>query len=261
MKGIKNFFAARGKRMLLIALAVAVLLTTLAVSGIYAKYTYQKSSYGTVVAPNFYFESDLLTENGAKYTLNAGTGEITFTMTNSADDLRFSDSDVTYTVTSSDGTLSITGGTFNKGGKRTVTVTLSDLENGKSYTVEAVGKAGFQKTLSATFTVESEPKTLHMHTQLDSTKQAYVVLTVWTKDLAGTVTVTLPQGLIPDNTDPKMSGFTTATTSFTFDLVKHSSISYRFFIGTWDKTTPFGVTLDDGTNPEPYQAKVESTLG
>lgn len=259
MKGIKRFFATVGKRTLLLSLVLAVILTTLALSGIYAKFVYNRDGFGTVVAPNFYFESDRLTTDGANYTLNAGTTEICFTLTNSADDLRFSDNDIAYTVTCSDGTLSVGEGTLQSGQKSTVEVTLSGLQDGMTYTVWAVGTAGFEQSLTATFTVTSEPHEVYMHTQIDATK-TYVVLTVWTKDLAGKVTVTLPQGLIPDNTDPKMSGFTTATESFWFDLEKYSSVSYRFFVGTWDKTTPFAVTLDDGIQTEPYTAKVESTL-
>lgn len=252
MNQIKKLCGRFSRRTLLVSLAAAVVLTACAVGGIYAKYVYDRDRFGLVATPNFYFQSDLLSADGAEYKLNSGTKAITFTLTNSADDLRFSDEEISYTVTSDGGSLSVGAGTLEKGEKRTVTVTLTGLEDGKTYTVTAVGTAGFEETLTATFTVQSDAHAVYMHT--DTSNPAFVVLTVWTKDLAGTVTVTIPEGLIPDNTDPNMRDLTTGEESFAFTLDKYSSASYRFFVGTWDKTTPFGVTL----NGEP--AKVESQL-
>ena len=245
MKQIKKLCGIFSKRTLLTSLAAAVVLTACAVGGIYAKYVYDRDRFGLVATPNFYFQSDLLSADGAEYTLNSGTKAITFTLTNSADDLRFSDEEISYTITSDGGSLSVIEGVLTRGEKSTVTVTLSGLEDGETYAVTAVGVAGFEETLTATFTVQSDAHAVYMHT--DTSNPAFVVLTVWTKDLSGTVTVTIPEGLIPDNTDPRMATFTTETRSFTFTLGEYSSASYRFFVGTWNKTTPFGVTLGDGT--------------
>ena len=252
LKLIRKICSQTGRRVLLMSLAVAAILTTLAVGGIYAKYVHNGNRFGLVGTPSFYFQSDLLMASGARYTLNSGTKSVTFTLTNSADDLRFSDEDISYTVTSDGGSLSVTEGSLTKAKKSEVTVTLSGLEDGKTYTVTAVGVAGFEETLTATFTVESDAHAVYMHT--DTSNPAFVVLTVWTKDLAGTVTVTIPEGLIPDNTDPSMRDFTTETRTLSFELIAYSSVSYRFFVGTWDKTTQFGVML----NGEP--AKVETQL-
>lgn len=257
MKQIKKLCGIFSKRTLLTSLAAAVVLTACAVGGIYAKYVYDRDRFGLVGTPSFYFQSDLLMAGGARYTLNSGTKSVTFTLTNSADDLRFSDEDISYTVTSDGGSLSVMEGTLTKKIKSEDTVTLSGLEDGKTYTVKAIGKAGFEETLTATFTVQSDAHAVYMHT--DTSNPTFVVLTVWTKDLSGTVTVTIPEGLIPDNTDPSMEKFTTETRQFQFRLEKYSSVSYRFFVGRWDKTTQFGVTLkNDGT--ETHTAVVESVL-
>ena len=260
IKRIKSICSVFGKRTLLLSLVAAVLLTTAVVSGIYAKYVYGGKEFGTVSAPSFYFQSDLLAaedESGA-YVLNSGTDRISFTLTNSADALRHSDHDISYSYTiKSEGVLLKSGsGTLEKGRQSIVTVELTDLEDGKTYDVEAVGTAGFAQVLRASFTVLSDDKDVYMNTAIDQSG-AFVVLTVWTTALDGDVTVTVPEGLIPDNTDPKMADLTIDTRSISFSLGQYSSLSFRFFVGDWDKATPFGVTLDDGA--EFYTAN-ETTL-
>ena len=260
MKDQKHARRGLSVRVILWVLAAFTVVTMLAVSGIYAKYVYDSERYGMVTSPNFYFESDLLKKEGAEYILNAGTDAVTFTLTNSADALRYSDEEIAFTVTATAGTLSTASGTLASGGNHSVTVTLSNLEDGATYTVTAIGTAGFQEKLSATFTVEKDEQTVYMHA--DTSDPAFVVLTVWTRDLEGNITVTVPAGLIPDNTDPVLRDLTTKNENqdFTYsNLGKYSSVSFRFFVGTWDKNTAFIVKLTEKNGTQRF-AKVESVL-
>ena len=60
-----------------------------------------------------------------------------------------------------------------------------------------------------------------------------MLLTVWTKNLSGTVSITYPDGLIPDATDPAMAtgvdfGSKTFSDASNF-VLPYSSHVYRFF--------------------------------
>ena len=154
-----------------------------------------------VEAKMFYFTSDLLAENGAEYTLNADTEKVRFTLNNYEDQFRMSDDEIQYAVYINDvqyGATSVLNET-----KSSVTIEM-DVENGHVYEVKAVGVAGYEKTLSATFTV-LENKT-GFYKSLDTTNRNYVLLTVWTQMVSGDVEVSFPAGLIPDTTDSDMAG-------------------------------------------------------
>ena len=76
---------------------LVVLLFT--VGGVFAKYIYNSGGMGLLSAKEFYFTSNLLTENTAKYVLNSKTTQISFTLGNNADKLRFSQDNIKYSIT------------------------------------------------------------------------------------------------------------------------------------------------------------------
>ena len=242
----------RIKRTALILCAVLVLiLSAYGAGSAYAKYVFNRSRSDVVKVKEFYFTSDLLgktTENKA-YTLNPGKNSFSFQLRNSADALRVSTADIKYTVTvqkpgegeelvsatevnaTVDSSLEtknadgLTGNLFVSGTNAVShTITLSNLELGKTYTVKVVGEAGFRETLTATFTTKAEEQVLFKH--LDASDPHFVVLTVWTKDIKGNVTIDYPEGLIPDNTqmpDAETDG------DYTDIFGKYASQTYRFF--------------------------------
>ena len=231
----------RIKRTALILCAVLVLiLSAYGAGSAYAKYVFNKSRSDVVKVKEFYFTSDLLgktTENKA-YTLNPGKDSFSFQLRNSADALRVSTADIKYTVTvEPSATVDIvdkegnapsvdaeTGAYIMPIATAPHTVTLSNLALGQTYTVKVVGTAGFVEELTATFTTKAEEETVYKH--LDKSNPHYVILTVWTKDIDGIVTIDYPEDLIPDNTD--MPGAVTGDT-YTENFGKHSSQTYRFF--------------------------------
>ncbi len=257
---LRNKFTKRA----LVVLICAAALSVSAVGGVvYAKYIIERNKYATVTSPDFYFESDILTESGGLYYINSMTKSVTVTLKNSADDLRVSAKDVYYTVSVTGGaTLNKESGTFAASALSSDTVTVSNLEEGKTYTLEATGytkngeEIGFSKTLS--ISIEVEESSAKVYKYLDVSGGNYVVLTVWTKNLAGDVTVAFPTGLIPDNTNPGMENVQLNARSFTDanKLGVYSSHTYRFFKSNSLSVSAenFTVTLNDGT--EVYEATV-----
>jgi len=218
----------------------------------FARYATGKQAEGTVSSPDFYFGSDLLFTLPETYTLNpgqSGTTSFSFEVRNWVDALRINEKNigVTVTVLPSDGihingietaeaTLTLAGNS-----KNSATVTVAGLKNGQTYTISATGEAGFKSTLTATVTVKPDEPHIFMH--LNDADNYYVLLTVWTKNLSGEVTVTYPADLTPDATDPVMTGKAAGTpiTDNTNFQTAYSTHVYRFF-----KNTPGKNYTDSG---------------
>lgn len=237
---------------------LVILLLALAAGGVYARYVYKNIDTGTVTAREFYFTSDHLTKSGATYTLNPGTTSVTFTLKNYADEIRRSNDDISCAVTTTGGTLSAEEVSLSAAANNAAEITLSGLVDGQTYTVMATGTAGYEETLKATFTVLSAGTKVYKH--LDTTDPAYVLLTVWTENVAGTASITFPTGLIPDSTDPIMKDIknytadayigTTFTDNTSFSNT-YSSQTYRFFKTSGTYTVEqFAVVVNEVTAEE-----------
>ena len=222
---------------LLIAL-LAVCLVSFGAGRVYAKYIREQQGEGLVKAQEFYFTSDYLTTTGETYILNADTQSISFQLRNYDDSLRWSEHDVSYVVTASDGAqLKLTEdgtasaqltGSISTGEAKSVNMILTGLQAGESYHVTATGSAGYQETLQATFTVDENKTGLYKH--VDTTSDAYVLLTVWSEGIVpGEVTIAYPAGLVPDNTNPEMAAAKTNGNSFAVAFKSYQSRTYRFF--------------------------------
>ena len=263
------------KRTIIITVLVVLLFT---VGGVFAKYIYNSGGMGLLSAKEFYFTSNLLTENTAKYVLNSKTTEISFTLGNNADKLRFSQDDIKYSITVgcksgdsypeenikyADSEQVLSGGSVD-----TTSITLKGLTMGETYIVTATGRAGYKQTLKAEFTVSDKEENVHMH--LDTSNDAFVLLTVWTHNMTGPLTVITPAGLIPDNTDPILrkvynySGTEYGAVQFTDNTnftEAYSSYTYRFFISedkSYDINKDFNVFIKK--NDIEYPAKAEEKI-
>ena len=263
------------KRTIIITVLIVLLFT---VGGVFAKYIYNSGGMGLLSAKEFYFTSNLLTENTAKYVLNSQTTEISFALGNNADKLRFSQDNIKYSITvecksgdsypeenikHADSEQVLSGGSVD-----TTSITLKGLTMGETYTVTATGKAGYKQTLKAEFTVSDKEENVHMH--LDTSNDAFVLLTVWTHNMTGLLTVITPAGLIPDNTDPILrkvynySGTEYGAVQFTDNTnftEAYSSYTYRFFISedkSYDINKDFNVFIKK--NDIEYPAKAEEKI-
>lgn len=234
--------------LLLLVLLIAVL-AVWQVPGLVARYTQEQSSQALLKAKEFYFTSDLLQPGGASYTLNPGTQSISFILRNHADTLRFSEVNVSYTVNvTGNATLDSTSGILSgTGNQSTKTVTLSGLKSGESYTVTATGTGGYSQTISATFTVAGQGSGVFKHT---AESAEYILLTLWTEDTSGDVSITLPDHLIPDSTDSRLAGIQNfANGSYSGGTFSAGSLSgfeshtYRFFKTPDYSAAPITVTV------------------
>jgi len=218
------------KKVIVCAIIVA-LLCSLSVGMLVAKYLSERNTNGLVRANNFYFTSNLL--DGKAHTLAPGTTSVTFTLGNHADDLRYSEVDISYEVTVNNGATVTNGsGTLTKGDVNDAQVTISGLAAG-TYEVEAkavgggtaTGTGGYTKTLTATLEVPEEKADLYYN--IDASAGDYTLLTVWNEgDAAGNVTITYTG--IPDNTNPNMTDWTT-NSSKEVTIASHESKVFRFF--------------------------------
>ncbi len=224
---IKEKLKINRKKVIISTVAVVLSLCLLTVGMLVAKYLNEKKSNGLVTAKNFYFTSSLL--DGEEHKLASGSTSFTFTLGNHEDDLRYSEVDIEYTVTVDNGaTVDTNGtGTLAKGSVKDAEVTVSNLQPG-TYTVTAVGKGGYSKTLTATVVVpEKETK---IYYQIDDSAGAYTLLTVWNEgDESGSVTVAYTG--IPDNTNSDMTDWHT-NESHQVTIAPHESKRFRFFSGT-----------------------------
>ena len=230
------------KRTLII---IMFLLLLLSVGGVIAKYVWDNNGNNLISAKEFYFTSNLLKEENAKYVLNSTSTEVSFTLGNNADKLRFSEVDITYdiaVITKNGGEVPdiVDENTEHKltaGAVDTVTITLNNLIKGETYIVTATGRAGYKQVLTAEFTVSDSEENVFKN--LDTSNSSFVLLNIWTENVTGELKVNVPAGLIPDNTNPVLrevynyndteyeSVIFTDETNFS---EKYSSYTYRFFI-------------------------------
>ena len=222
-------------------LLLLVLLTTGGIGTAVAKFIQSSTGQTLVKAPEFYFTSDLLSTENPHYVLNSAVNRVTFTLRNSADALRVSQVDIDYEVSTDNGAsvqykpgITDTGAlskTLPQNQPTEVTYELSGLKPGITYTVTATGAAGYTQTLQAIFTVSDKDENVHKHLQIS--RDGYMILTVWTHNVAGTLSVSFPDDLIPDNTNEHMGSVYNkdgGAASFTVDnFGKYSSQTYRFF--------------------------------
>lgn len=224
-----------------------------------AKYINQTVNNDAVTAKEFYFTSDMLDGQVHKITADQSdkTAKIKIQLTNHADELRFSEVDIDYTVTLRDqsdnkkivlnNTNSVNAtGKIDKGKCNETLVTISGLESGKTYEITATTNNTYKKTLKGTVEVNDTDNKIHQKI-LD--KEEYIEVTIWTVDGSGEIKLEYPQGLIPDNTDEWMSGAKSTvdasqTLTLEADKIKeNTSHTFRFFKENKDST--YGVSVDN----------------
>ena len=222
-------------------LPLLLLLAAVAVGGLVwgasAKYNREiQDTDNVVVAKEFIFSSDLLAEDCPAYTLNPGTASIGFELYNYIGD-NVSGMAIPYEVSvepAATVTITPSNGELSAGpDKQTHTVELTDLQPGTTYTVTVVGQNQYKTTLKAEFAVSGLDTGVF---QSISETNAYIDLTVWTHNSSGTVTLSVPAGLIPDATDSVLSGIRNydegvygAWSGTVGSMEKYSSHVYRFF--------------------------------
>lgn len=223
------------------------------ISMVAAKYMKQNTTKNNAAgAKEFYFESDLL--DGKEYVImptDNRKANVTIRLKNYIDDLRYSETDIEYTVkvAEKDSRDSATGvtinpktGTIKAGTKSKQDIEISNLQAGKTYTITATTDNIYKKILTGTIKV-SEPDT-KVYASVHDENQ-YIEVTIWTKDYEGEVRLKYSEtNLIPDNTDEKMKDATTDGSSIVeTNWGANTSHVYRFFKN--NETKKYQVTVND----------------
>ncbi len=219
------------------ALAGGLVLLVILVGAVIGRYQRQLGSGGHVLAKEFYFTSDFL--DGSTHFLAPGSNEVTFTLGNHADELRFSEVEIQYKVTvepAEDVTVVYENPEQKLAPAGTMQdnrVTIKGLKSGETYTITATGTGGYQKTLTATVQVLPQGAGLYWHAE--NIPGEYTLLTVWNEgDEPGDVTIQYTG--IPDNTNPNMTDWVTAAGATPIEkeisIPAHTSKVFRFFEGT-----------------------------
>ena len=230
------------KKFLIITCVVLAIIITISTSA-YALYIRSNSFSGVVSSDQYYFESNLLTESGTTYELNSGTKSISFNVSNYLDNYRYSDEDITVTITTTSGTVDKTTTTLTGGSIDTETITLSNLEDGQSYTVSVTGLAGYKKTLQATFVVRSSDDQIYKY--IDTSNPAYILITVWSTNASGQVIISFEgANIVPDKTWPGLIDFDLNAKSLEVNVSKYSSYVYRFFVTSTTNLANISVKYD-----------------
>ena len=233
-------------------LLIAVLATAALFGGsILAKYVREQTERGPVKALEFYVESDLLTEAGKTYELQAGTASVSLSLRNyigTEEYQRLSEVPITYTVKvegTEGATVHLTdNGEVLANAATDTKLTVSNLKPGGTYTVTVTANGGYEKTLKATFKVKAAEDGFFMH--VDASDPNVVILTVWTQNLSGDVTITpdAENKLIPDNTCAGLEKMTDANRTATVRFEAYTAKEFRFFKPSGDTgNTKFTVTL------------------
>lgn len=241
---------------LLLVLILAVLIAG-GIGSSAAKYTQSDSGQTMVEAPEFYFTSDLLSVEPQNYVLNSGIQEVNFTLRNRADELRVSEVPIDYTVTATSGTITPEQGNISAGVQPNVEVELSDMQPGVIYEVTATGNAGYSQTLKAVFTISDNEEDVYKNLEMSS-DDYYMLLTVWTHNVKGDLTIEFPENLIPDNTYEGMESVynhSGGENKFTVDnFEKYSSQIFRFFHSSGIySASDFDIYIENGGNKYPAE--------
>ena len=219
------------KKTVAIILSVAVGTAGLVTGGVtLAKYAIDHKNDGLVELSAFYFESNLLKPAAENATYHNGTNSITFELRNYAYEKRKSDLDVQYEVfiKQSNGDPASASGVNTSGNilvaDKTVSVTYTGLEYGKTYVVTASSTAPYTKTLSATFVIPTEDQAL---SPVIEDHGDFVTITVETDNFAGNVTLSWQNGYVPDNSYAPLAN--ASGTSCEVTLESKSTYVFRFY--------------------------------
>ena len=263
------------KRLVIAVCVIVLAAVAAATGGVIAKYVKQvKQEQNPTTAKAFYFTSDYLkaSSESRTYYLGSTTTSVSFDVRNFKDALNVSEVNTTYTVKIASNDTSFTVAASNgqeisnkneftleaaAGTQITHKITLEELKSGNTYTVTVTANGGYTKTLTAVFSIDKVKSGFYYNI---ADEGEYLLLTVWTENYTkGTVTIEVPENLIPDVTDDLLNinnynteqgtytAFTvTDTTSFADST--NASRSYRFFKdGNKYTSATFKVKMGDAT--------------
>ena len=225
--------------------AVSVLAIILCFAPSFAKYITTQGRQSELDSDHFYFSSDYLSE-GVLPEYKIYGDSVAFEIRNYMDSFRVNDSDIAYTVSATDGTLSSEGGTLTGGpaGSDTITLTYSGEE--KEIIVTVTSSSPYVKELKAKFIFA---ESVMRYEITDSAGSYYAELYIYTGDTAQPVTVNWDKAkLLIDETNDYVFGKLNADkNAASVDIPAHTTVKIAFFKNDITKDYSYALTKFDGT--------------
>lgn len=185
-----------------------MILTAIALLGLtgvtMARYVKQQSQKGIVEAADFYFTSDYLKDEAEKAAYFVDPGKnFSVQLYNFADTKRVTPGEITYTVTVDGGSVGTVSGSLtgsvDAGGAASIEITPD--AGTEQVTVTAASTSPYQKTLTAVF----HRKLGNQYLVEDTAGSRAAALIMTFGDSGKSITIDLPDGVIPDETDDRVA--------------------------------------------------------
>ena len=228
--------------------AISALAIILCFAPSFAKYITTQGRQSKLDSDHFYFSSDYLSESTMIPEHKIYGDSVSFEIRNYIDSSRVNASDIVYTVTATDGTLSSNGGTLIGGTEKCakITLTYSGEEAEKEITVTVTSSSPYVKELKAKF-VFTKPVLRYEIT--DSAGSYYAELYIHTANEAKTVTVNWDKAeLLIDETNDYVFGKLNADkNAATVTIPAHTTVKIAFFKNDITKDYSYALTKFDGT--------------
>ena len=214
------------KKRITVAIVAAIFMLTVlsCVVPVLAKYVMEQGKQSVLESENFYFTSNYLGADDTP-TYEILGSSVTFELRNSEHGLRINGTDVSYAVTATEGTLSLSAGTLAKGAAALSEITLSyDFqadEQKKEILVTAKGEGVYARTLRAKFIFIKPTEKLKYYIE-DVAGRNYAILYICASDVDKSATLFWDMGkLVIDETNDyvfdritnNLSGTGSATTA------------------------------------------------
>ena len=224
---------------------ISALTLMLGIAPALAKYTTEQGKQSEIHSDEFYFTSDYLNE-GVLPEYKIYGDSVAFEIRNYMDSFRVNDSDIAYTVSATDGTLSSEGGTLTGGtaGSDTITLTYSGEE--KEIIVTVTSSSRYVKELKAKFIFA---ESVMRYEITDSVGSYYAELYIYTGDTAQPVTVNWDKAkLLIDETNDFVFGKLNADkNAASVSIPAHTTVKIAFFKNDITKDYSYALTKFDGT--------------
>lgn len=241
-------------------LLILSVIAVLSFSGItFSKYMLESNSGAQqATAVEFYFESDQLTETNPPTYQIGYSDTLTIDIRNYLDALNVSAESITYTVTASvvDGdslTVSDSGSlTFSDGTSEQIDSTIEiDLTSitttNPTIYVVATATSPYSKTISAYYQIVTDSSAFPTFEVYDVANSNTALIELSSNGYEGTVTMTIPSTVLPNNADTRLT--VNSTTSFSIKVAKNSEYQiYVFKTDPSDSHTTNGFSVDPAYN-------------
>ena len=225
--------------------AVSVLAIILCFAPSFAKYITTQGRQSKLDSDHFYCSSDYLSE-GVLPEYKIYGDSVAFEIRNYMDSFRVNDSDIAYTVSATDGTLSSEGGTLTGGTADSDTITLTYSGEEKEIIVTVTSSSRYVKELKAKFIFA---ESVMRYEITDSAGSYYAELYIHTANEAKTVTVNWDKEvlLIDETNDYVFGKLSVDKNAASIDIPAHTTVKIAFFKNDITKNYSYALTKFDGT--------------